>query len=115
MQDLVIVIHVLAAVALVALVLLQQGKGADAGAAFGGGASQSLFGASGSANFLTRLTAIMATVFFVTSLTLAYFLSPVAGPVSVTDEPAVEAPAAPAPVKAPAPKQPEPDVPQVPK
>ncbi len=115
MQDLVIVIHVLAAVALVALVLLQQGKGADAGAAFGGGSSQSLFGASGSANFLTRLTAIMATVFFVTSLTLAYFLSPAARPVSVTDEPAVEAPAAPAPVKAPAPKQPESDVPQVPK
>ena len=72
MQDVVIVIHVLAAVALVALVLLQQGKGADAGAAFGGGSSQSLFGASGSANFLSRSTAVFAVIFFITSMGLSY-------------------------------------------
>ncbi len=60
------------AIALVALVLLQHGKGADAGAAFGSGASQTVFGSQGSGSFLTRATAILATVFFVTSLTLAY-------------------------------------------
>ena len=60
------------AIALVALVLLQHGKGADAGAAFGSGASQTVFGSQGSGSFLTRATAILATVFFVTSLILAY-------------------------------------------
>lgn len=73
METLVLVIHVLAALALVGLVLLQHGKGADVGAAFGSGASGSLFGASGSANFLSRTTAIIAVVFFVTSLGLTYF------------------------------------------
>jgi preprotein translocase subunit SecG len=72
-ETLVLVIHVLAALALVGLVLLQHGKGADVGAAFGSGASGSLFGASGSANFLSRTTAILAIVFFVTSLGLTYF------------------------------------------
>ena len=75
METLILVIHVLAALALVGLVLLQQGKGADVGAAFGSGASGSLFGASGSANFLSRTTAILAVVFFVTSLGLTYFSS----------------------------------------
>ncbi len=75
MKEVVLVIHVLAAVGLVALVLLQQGKGADIGAAFGSGASQTLFGARGSANFLTRATALLAAAFFVTSLTLAVFAS----------------------------------------
>ncbi|MDH3694229.1 MAG: preprotein translocase subunit SecG [Gammaproteobacteria bacterium] len=73
--NIVLVVHVLVAVAIVVLVLLQQGRGADAGAAFGGGGgggSQSLFGAQGSANFLSRATAILATVFFLTSLGLAY-------------------------------------------
>lgn len=67
-----IVVHVLVAVAIIGLVLLQHGKGADAGAAFGTGSSQSLFGARGSANFLSRLTAAFATVFFITSLSLAF-------------------------------------------
>ena len=72
METLVLVIHVLAAIAIIGLVLLQHGKGADAGAAFGSGASGSVFGASGSANFLSRATAIAAAVFFLTSLGLTY-------------------------------------------
>ena len=70
------VIHILAALGIIGLVLIQHGKGADAGAAFGagaaGGASGSVFGAQGSGNFLSRSTAVLATVFFVTSLSLAY-------------------------------------------
>ncbi len=66
-------VQMLAALGIVALVLLQQGKGADMGAAFGGGSSGSLFGASGSANFLSKLTAACATVFFVATLVLAYY------------------------------------------
>ncbi|NWG87279.1 MAG: preprotein translocase subunit SecG [Hydrogenophilaceae bacterium] len=73
MEFLVWIFHILAAVAVVGLVLLQHGKGADMGAAFGSGASGSLFGATGSANFLSRATAVLATVFFMTSLGLAYF------------------------------------------
>lgn len=73
METLVLVIHVLVALALVGLILLQHGKGADVGAAFGSGASGSLFGASGSANFLSRTTAVLAVIFFVTSLGLTYF------------------------------------------
>jgi preprotein translocase subunit SecG len=69
---LVIGLHVLVALAIIGLVLLQHGKGADVGSGFGGGASGSLFGATGSANFLSRTTAILATVFFLTSLGLAY-------------------------------------------
>ncbi|HEY7241824.1 MAG TPA: preprotein translocase subunit SecG [Burkholderiales bacterium] len=67
-----IVVHVLVAMAIIGLVLLQHGKGADMGSGFGGGASGSLFGATGSANFLSRTTAILAAVFFASSLTLAY-------------------------------------------
>ena len=73
METLLLVIHILAALALVGLVLLQHGKGADVGAAFGSGASGSVFGSAGSANFLSRTTAILAVVFFVTSLGLTYF------------------------------------------
>jgi len=68
----ILVVHVLIGIAIIVLVLLQQGKGADMGAAFGSGASGSLFGASGSANFLSRATAVLATVFFLTSLGLSY-------------------------------------------
>jgi preprotein translocase subunit SecG len=68
-----IVLHVLMALAIIGLVLLQHGKGADMGSGFGGGASGSLFGATGSANFLSRTTAILAAIFFVSSLVLAYF------------------------------------------
>lgn len=73
METLVWIIHLLVAATLIGLVLLQHGKGADMGAAFGSGASGSLFGASGSANFLSRATAVLATVFFFTSMGLTYF------------------------------------------
>ena len=68
----ILVMHVLVALAVIGLVLLQHGKGADMGSGFGGGSSGSLFGATGSANFLSRATAVLATVFFLTSLGLAY-------------------------------------------
>lgn len=70
--NLIIALHVLIALAIIGLVLLQHGKGADMGSGFGGGASGSLFGATGSANFLSRATAVLATIFFLTSLGLAY-------------------------------------------
>jgi preprotein translocase subunit SecG len=70
--NILIVTHVLVALAIIGLVLLQHGKGADMGSGFGGGASGSLFGATGSANFLSRATAVLATLFFVSSLGLAY-------------------------------------------
>lgn len=72
MYTFVVVVQVIAALAVIGLVLLQQGKGADAGAAFGSGASGTVFGARGSANFLTRATAACATVFFISSLSLTY-------------------------------------------
>jgi preprotein translocase subunit SecG len=72
LKTLIIVIQLLSALGVIGLVLLQHGKGADMGAAFGSGASGSLFGATGSANFLSRTTAVLATVFFVTTLTLTY-------------------------------------------
>jgi preprotein translocase subunit SecG len=71
-MTLIIVVHVLIALAIIGLVLLQHGKGADMGSGFGGGASSSLFGATGSANFLSRATAVLATIFFLSSLGLAY-------------------------------------------
>ena len=73
MQTILIVLHLLLSLAIVGLVLMQHGKGADAGAAFGSGASATVFGARGSANFLSRATGILAAVFFSTSLALAYF------------------------------------------
>ncbi len=75
LETLVIIVHVAAALGIIGLVLLQHGKGADMGAAFGSGASGSLFGASGSANFLSRTTAVLATVFFLTSFALTWFSS----------------------------------------
>jgi preprotein translocase subunit SecG len=75
MENLVMIVHVLAALGVIGLVLLQHGKGADMGAAFGSGASGSLFGVSGSSNFLSRATAIFVAIFFATSLTLAYLSS----------------------------------------
>ena len=93
----ILVIHVLVALAVIGLVLLQHGKGADMGSGFGGGSSGSLFGATGSANFLSRATAVLATVFFLTSLGLAYLAThkpKAAGGVmdAVKTEPAVPAP-----------------------
>ena len=91
-------VHFLVALSVIGLVLLQHGKGADMGAAFGSGASGSLFGASGSANFLSRTTAVLAAVFFLTSLSLTYLASSkpkVSGSVmdTVKTESAVPAPA----------------------
>lgn len=83
MEKLVLVVHVLAALGVIGLVLLQHGKGADMGASFGSGASGSLFGVSGSSNFMSRATAIFVIVFFSTSLTLAYMASDKAGGGSV--------------------------------
>ena len=100
METLFWVLHVIVAITVIALVLLQPGKGADMGAAFGSGASGSLFGATGSANFLSRSTAIVATLFFLTSLGLAYFGLQQHKPTSVLDRTTVPAtttqPAAPA-------------------
>ncbi len=101
MENLVLVIHVLAAVAVIGLVLLQHGKGADMGAAFGSGASGSLFGVTGSSNFLSRATAVSVTVFFATSLMLAYFagnhtdsgsvIKPTAAPAKMDEKPVTDA------------------------
>jgi len=84
-QTLVVVLHVLLAAAIIGLVLLQRGRGADAGAGFGAGASGTVFGARGSGSFLSRTTAVLATLFFVTSLGLSYLLSQGAAPTSVVD------------------------------
>jgi len=99
MHTILIIVHLFLSLGLVGLVLLQHGKGADAGAAFGSGASGTVFGATGAANFLSRATAVLATLFFITSLTLAWYA------MQVTDQPGLmvgveqEAPApAPAPV-----------------
>jgi preprotein translocase subunit SecG len=100
-----IVAHVLVALAIIGLVLLQHGKGADMGSGFGGGASASLFGATGSANFLSRTTAVLATIFFLLSLGLAYFATnkpkATGGIMDAvkTEKPAAEVPQAPAPQK----------------
>ena len=72
MENLILIVHVVASLAVIGLVLIQHGKGADAGAAFGGGSSGSVFGAQGSSNFLTRATSISVTVFFCTSIALAF-------------------------------------------
>jgi preprotein translocase subunit SecG len=76
MQTLVLVLHLLAAIGIIVLVLLQHGKGADMGAAFGSGSAGSLFGSAGAANFLSRSTAVLAAVFFASSLGLTYFSAP---------------------------------------
>ncbi len=83
-ETLVLIVHVVLAVALVALVLLQQGKGAEAGASFGSGASQTMFGSQGTGNFLSRLTAVVATGIFLTSFGLAVFSKQKAE--SITDQ-----------------------------
>ncbi|RZF52980.1 preprotein translocase subunit SecG [Acinetobacter halotolerans] len=71
MYSFILVVHIILAILIIALVLVQQGKGAEAGASFGGGGAATVFGASGAGNFLTRLTAVFTAIFFVTSLTLA--------------------------------------------
>ena len=85
LQTLAVVFHVLLAVAIIGIVLLQRGKGADAGAGFGAGASGTVFGARGSASFLSRTTAVLATLFFLSSLGLSYLFSERTEPTSVVD------------------------------
>ena len=88
MYTFLVVLQVIVAISLIALVLLQQGKGADAGAAFGSGASGTVFGSRGSANFLSRATAWLAAVFFGVSLALAYLVNgKTSGATSVVDRP----------------------------
>ncbi|WP_025602424.1 preprotein translocase subunit SecG [Burkholderia sp. WSM2230] len=100
LKTLIIVVQLLSALGVIGLVLLQHGKGADMGAAFGSGASGSLFGATGSANFLSRTTAVLAAVFFVTTLALtylgAYRAKPSAGVLGAAVTAPVAASAAPA-------------------
>ena len=79
LANIVLILHVIFAATIIILVLLQHGKGADMGAAFGSGSAGSLFGSSGAANFLSRSTAVCATLFFVTSLGLTYFYAPKVG------------------------------------
>lgn len=103
MYTILVVLHVLVSIALIGLVLIQHGKGADAGAAFGSGASGTVFGARGSANFLTRVTAWLAAAFFILSLALAYIVHGRSNSESVVDglaAPATEA-VVPAPVQLP--------------
>lgn len=101
-ETILLVVHLLVAIGMVALVLIQHGKGADAGAAFGagaaGGVSGSVFGAKGSGNFMSRTTGVLATVFFITSLSLAYLAQNTTSQTEslldrVQDSPAVDAPA----------------------
>ncbi|HEY8049706.1 MAG TPA: preprotein translocase subunit SecG [Ramlibacter sp.] len=92
----ILALQMLTAIVMIGLILVQHGKGADMGAAFGSGSSGSLFGASGSANFLSRMTAVLATIFFCCTLALAYFGNQrAAAPGSVLER-AQQAPAAPA-------------------
>jgi preprotein translocase subunit SecG len=85
LHNIILVVHVLVAIGVIGLVLIQQGKGADAGASFGGGASATVFGSQGSGSFLTRATGILAAIFFVTSLSLAYISTQKINPTSVVD------------------------------
>ena len=91
MENMITVVHVLAAASLIGLILIQHGKGADMGADFGSGASGSLFGVSGSSNFLSRATSLSVIVFFATSLTLAYIASHRSGASSVIQLPTTAA------------------------
>lgn len=95
LQTLAVVFHVLLAFGIIGLVLLQRGRGADAGAGFGAGASGTVFGSRGSTSFLSRTTAVLATLFFVTSLGLSYLFSKQVEPTSVVDRVQVEQPAPP--------------------
>src|SRR5687768_13741967 len=120
MYTFLVVLQVVAALAVIGLVLIQHGKGADAGAAFGSGASGTVFGARGSSNFLTHATAVCATVFFVVSLSLAYMVQGRKAPDSVTDRvtPSVEIVEPATPVipteQAPAATEAQPEAPKVP-
>ena len=90
MEVAILIVHVLLAIALVGLILLQQGKGADAGASFGGGASQTVFGSRGSGNFMSNATAIIAASLFVTSFALAMYAKQKADTISGSEVPVIE-------------------------
>ena len=105
MHTALLVVHMIISVVLIVLVLIQRGKGADMGAAFGSGASGTVFGSQGSANFLTRTTAALATMFFVTSLSLAFLSVEQREVQSVTDLPVPAAPVGEAQETAPVPSQ----------
>jgi preprotein translocase subunit SecG len=92
MQTILTVLHLFLAIGLIGLVLMQHGRGADAGAAFGSGASATVFGARGSGSFLSRTTAILAAAFFITSMVLAYFASQVGEPRGLMEGVEVPAP-----------------------
>jgi len=86
LQSIVLYIHMLVALLIVVLVLIQRGKGADAGAGFGGGASGTVFGSRGASSFFSTATAVLATMFFATSLTLAYLSGQTTAPTSLLEE-----------------------------
>ena len=88
-QSIVLYIHLLVALMIIVLVLLQRGKGAEAGTGFGAGASGTVFGARGSSNFFSRATGVLATMFFVTSLSLAYLAGQTTAPTSLLEEESV--------------------------
>ena len=92
LQSIVLYIHMLVALLIVVLVLLQRGKGADAGAGFGGGASGTVFGSRGSSSFFSTATAVLATMFFATSLTLAYLSGQTTAPTSLLEQAAEQNP-----------------------
>ncbi len=89
METIILIVHVLAAAAVIGLILLQQGKGAEAGASFGSGASQTVFGSEGTGSFMSRTTAVFAVIFFVTSFSLAMVARQTADSVSDAGVPAV--------------------------
>jgi len=111
MEQILVVLFMLASIGMVALILMQHGKGADAGAAFGSGASATVFGAQGSANFLSRTTALLAAGWFVLALALAWYAMNRTEEAGLMDRAQQEVPA----VETPAPVTDLPDVPEVPK
>src|SRR5580693_5262383 len=111
-RGLILGVHVLLALMIIGLVLLQRGKGAEAGAGFGSGASGTVFGARGTSTLFSKLTAVFAAMFFATSLTLAYIgARPTAEPTSVLERAAQAATTTPAPAPAPATPAPNPTAP----
>jgi preprotein translocase subunit SecG len=109
MDTLLIILHVTVCIALIVIVLLQAGKGAQIGASFGAGSSQTVFGAGGGKNFMHRVTVSVAVIFMLTSLSLAYFYGQPGSSSIMPDTVQTAAPAAPAPDVAPAPSAPAAD------
>lgn len=101
MYTAILAIHIIVAISMIGLILVQHGKGADAGASFGAGASGAVFGAAGSANFLTRTTAVLTAIFFATSLTLAMFAQKQVETDHILEDKPTSAPANPLPLNRP--------------